>query len=205
MQQDLRCASDSYRFDLRSDITSQGGAISGRFLETSRNVGGNISGRASPGTIQARAEGAGFLGEPRGLDARQPAVGDHPGARRRGAGSLDHHAQGLSAARNRQPSRRSLVGPALREPAQEGHGRPQDEEVGDERGDHRKGAEPAEQAQARQVGEHRHGEPAGEHQRGQDEGRADQDGGPLDPDRRVLPGPVLQPQPVQEVDRRAEP
>jgi hypothetical protein len=60
MQQDLRCASDSYRFDLRSDITSQGGAISGRFLETSRNVGGAISGRASPGTIQARAEGAGF-------------------------------------------------------------------------------------------------------------------------------------------------
>jgi hypothetical protein len=37
-----------------------GRAISGRFLETSRNVGGNISGRASPGTIQARAEGAGF-------------------------------------------------------------------------------------------------------------------------------------------------
>jgi len=60
MQQDLRCASDSYRFDLRSDITSQGGAISGRFLETSRNVGGNLSGRAGVGTIQARAEGAGF-------------------------------------------------------------------------------------------------------------------------------------------------
>jgi len=60
VQQDLRCASDSYRFDLRSDVTSQGGAISGRFLETSRNVGGNLSGRASPGLIQARAEGAGF-------------------------------------------------------------------------------------------------------------------------------------------------
>lgn len=60
MQQDLRCASDSYRFDLRSDVTSQGGAISGRFLETSRNVGGALSGRAGVGTIQARAEGAGF-------------------------------------------------------------------------------------------------------------------------------------------------
>lgn len=60
MQQDLRCASDSYRFDLRSDVTSQGGAISGRFLETSRNVGGALSGRAGAGTIQARAEGPGF-------------------------------------------------------------------------------------------------------------------------------------------------
>jgi hypothetical protein len=57
IQQSLRCASDSYNFDLASDITATGSAISGTWSESTRKVGGNISGRVSGGSIQARADG----------------------------------------------------------------------------------------------------------------------------------------------------
>jgi hypothetical protein len=61
LQQDLRCASDSYRFDLRSDISRrQDGSLQGRWIETSRNVTGDISGRLSGDQIQARVNGPGF-------------------------------------------------------------------------------------------------------------------------------------------------
>lgn len=49
MQQSLRCASDSYRFDLSSDVMAQGGQISGSWSESSRNMNGQISGSARPG------------------------------------------------------------------------------------------------------------------------------------------------------------
>jgi hypothetical protein len=53
MQQSLRCASDSYRFDLSSDVTSSlGGLISGSWSESSRNMSGLISGNARPGQFQ---------------------------------------------------------------------------------------------------------------------------------------------------------
>ena len=60
LQQDLRCASDSYRIDLQSNVTYEGGAISGTWSESTRNVAGNIAGRASAGQIQARADSPGF-------------------------------------------------------------------------------------------------------------------------------------------------
>jgi hypothetical protein len=56
----LRCASDSYRFELTSDITSNGGNISGNWSETSRNVFGTLSGRVSGNSIQANAQSASF-------------------------------------------------------------------------------------------------------------------------------------------------
>ena len=51
----IRCASDSYNFDLASDVSYNGGAISGEWSETSRNVSGTISGRANGDRIQAFA------------------------------------------------------------------------------------------------------------------------------------------------------
>jgi hypothetical protein len=60
LHQNLRCASDSYRFDLNSNVTYQGGAISGSWSETTRNVQGGVSGRASAGQIDARVDGPGF-------------------------------------------------------------------------------------------------------------------------------------------------
>jgi hypothetical protein len=60
LQQSLRCASDSYRFDVNANIVSEDGTLSGSWTETSRNVSGSVSGRVSGGQIQARIDGAGF-------------------------------------------------------------------------------------------------------------------------------------------------
>jgi hypothetical protein len=56
----LRCASDSYTIDLRSDLTSEGGRLSGRWSESTRNVAGSVSGTAAPGRIAASVGGSGF-------------------------------------------------------------------------------------------------------------------------------------------------
>jgi hypothetical protein len=60
LQQTLTCASDSYKFNLTSNVTAQGSAISGSWSETSRNINGAIEGRASGGTIQVVANAPGF-------------------------------------------------------------------------------------------------------------------------------------------------
>lgn len=60
LQQSLRCASDSYRFDLNSDIASVGSAISGTWSEASRGISGSLSGRASSGSISAVVDAPGF-------------------------------------------------------------------------------------------------------------------------------------------------
>ncbi|HBY29571.1 MAG TPA: hypothetical protein DEH75_24015, partial [Bradyrhizobium sp.] len=46
LKQSLHCASDSYKFDLSSDVTSQGDRISGNWSEASRNIFGNLQGTA---------------------------------------------------------------------------------------------------------------------------------------------------------------
>jgi hypothetical protein len=60
LQQNLRCASDSYRFDVNSNVISDGGALTGSWSEINRNVFGNLSGRVNGSQIQARIDGAGF-------------------------------------------------------------------------------------------------------------------------------------------------
>jgi hypothetical protein len=60
LQQTLTCASDSYKFNLTSNITAQGSAIAGTWSETSRNINGNIEGRAAGGVIQVVASAPGF-------------------------------------------------------------------------------------------------------------------------------------------------
>jgi hypothetical protein len=54
------CASDSYKFDLSSDVTSQGDRISGNWSEASRNVFGNLQGPAGGGQIDVFVEASGF-------------------------------------------------------------------------------------------------------------------------------------------------
>jgi len=56
----LRCASDSYKFDLSSDVTSQGERISGNWSEKSRNIFGNLQGTAGGGQIDVFVEASGF-------------------------------------------------------------------------------------------------------------------------------------------------
>jgi hypothetical protein len=60
LHQDLSCTSDSYNFNLRTNVEYQGGSISGSWLEVSRNASGRISGQASRGQIQATVQGPGF-------------------------------------------------------------------------------------------------------------------------------------------------
>ena len=60
LKQNLRCASDSYKFDLSSDVTSQGDRISGNWSEASRNIFGNLQGTAGGGQIEVFVEAAGF-------------------------------------------------------------------------------------------------------------------------------------------------
>jgi hypothetical protein len=56
----LRCASDSYKFDLSSNVVSQGNRVSGNWTETSRNINGQLQGRAGGGEIDVFIEAAGF-------------------------------------------------------------------------------------------------------------------------------------------------
>lgn len=60
MNMSLTCASDAYRFNLTASVVSEGGAVSGTWAETSRNVGGSISGRGGGGNFQVVANSAGF-------------------------------------------------------------------------------------------------------------------------------------------------
>jgi hypothetical protein len=67
LQQNLRCASDSYRLEIRSDVVSKGGSLSGSWAEATRGMTGNVSGRASGAKILANVAGAGFTAR---LDVR---------------------------------------------------------------------------------------------------------------------------------------
>jgi hypothetical protein len=49
LNQTLTCASDSYKFDLRSNVLAKAGVLSGTWSEASRNVSGSLEGRASSG------------------------------------------------------------------------------------------------------------------------------------------------------------
>ncbi len=60
VQQTLRCASDSYKVEISSNVISEGGSLSGSWAEATRGVSGNISGRASGAEIVVNVAGAGF-------------------------------------------------------------------------------------------------------------------------------------------------
>ncbi len=60
MDMNLTCASDAYKFNLLAEVVAQGGEVTGKWSETSRNVGGSIQGRGANGSFQVIAEAAGF-------------------------------------------------------------------------------------------------------------------------------------------------
>jgi hypothetical protein len=53
----LRCASDSFKFELQSNVAHNNGAVSGTWAEMTRHVGGNIDGSARGNRIQVRVSG----------------------------------------------------------------------------------------------------------------------------------------------------
>src|SRR5262249_33930415 len=60
VKQELRCASDAYRFEITSNIVQQGETLTGDWFEGTRRVGGRIVGRASGSQLDIRAEGDTF-------------------------------------------------------------------------------------------------------------------------------------------------
>jgi hypothetical protein len=60
LQLNIRCASDSYNFDLRASATYSAGSVSGTWSEATRLVAGTISGRADSDRINVVAKAASF-------------------------------------------------------------------------------------------------------------------------------------------------
>lgn len=58
----LRCASQSYKVELRSKILSKGGSISGTWEERTFNASGSVSGQATGSRINMSVVGGGFTG-----------------------------------------------------------------------------------------------------------------------------------------------
>ena len=60
MAMSLTCASDAYKFNLAANVVDQGGAVSGTWSESGRNIGGTLQGRGGGGNFQVVASSAGF-------------------------------------------------------------------------------------------------------------------------------------------------
>jgi hypothetical protein len=60
LNQSLTCASDSYKFNLSSNVTAQGSQLSGSWSESSRGVNGSLEGHGSNGNLQVVANAPGF-------------------------------------------------------------------------------------------------------------------------------------------------
>lgn len=60
LQLNIRCASDSYNFDLRGSATYAGGVITGNWSESTRNAAGTLSGKVEGVGFQVLAKGPSF-------------------------------------------------------------------------------------------------------------------------------------------------
>lgn len=63
LQLNIRCASDSYNFDLRGSATSANGSISGSWSESTRNAAGTLSGRIEGDRFGVVAKGPSFTAD----------------------------------------------------------------------------------------------------------------------------------------------
>jgi hypothetical protein len=60
LDQSLVCASDSYRFDIKTNIYTDGHALRGTWAEATHNATGNLTGEVHPGLIESRVTAPGF-------------------------------------------------------------------------------------------------------------------------------------------------
>jgi len=61
MEMTLTCASDAYKFNLEGRVMAEaGGAVSGSWSESSRNISGSLRGRGGNGSFEVVASTAGF-------------------------------------------------------------------------------------------------------------------------------------------------
>jgi hypothetical protein len=61
LQLNIRCASESFNFDLRASANYSGGIITGNWSESTRNVAGTISGTAAGDHFQVVARSSSFV------------------------------------------------------------------------------------------------------------------------------------------------
>jgi hypothetical protein len=59
----VRCASDSFSFDIGSYLVANGQSVSGDFQEYSRKVEGHVTGRLGDGVLEGTIAGASFTAE----------------------------------------------------------------------------------------------------------------------------------------------
>jgi hypothetical protein len=60
LNQNLLCASDSYKFELKSDVIAKGDTLSGTWAETTRSVSGTLQGRAGNGKFNVTVSAPAF-------------------------------------------------------------------------------------------------------------------------------------------------
>jgi hypothetical protein len=60
LNQTLLCASDSYKFNLSSNVISNNGELSGDWTESGKNVSGILRGRGNNGSFEVVASSPGF-------------------------------------------------------------------------------------------------------------------------------------------------
>lgn len=63
MDQVLRCASDSYKFELSSSVQSSGSSVYGNWSEASRNINGTLQGKGSNGAFEVLVSANGFAAD----------------------------------------------------------------------------------------------------------------------------------------------
>jgi hypothetical protein len=60
MLQSLVCASDSYRFEIKTRVSRTDKRLTGNWIESTRNISGNLVGRITNGRIDATVDGGVF-------------------------------------------------------------------------------------------------------------------------------------------------
>jgi len=60
LNQALLCASDSYKFELKSNVQAKGNQLTGQWSETTRNVSGELQGTSSAGKFNVQVSAPGF-------------------------------------------------------------------------------------------------------------------------------------------------
>lgn len=63
LHQNLRCASDSYKFEIRSSLQAEGGELTGTWTEVTRQVTGKVTGTISGDQITTAVDGTGFTAD----------------------------------------------------------------------------------------------------------------------------------------------
>jgi hypothetical protein len=99
LEQNLLCASDSYKLQVRSKVAATGTRFAGKWNEVTRDAIGNISGTITGTGIRGKIDGVGFHRGSGDIDPGQPPIGhDRPHRSNRHFAGRDHIDANLASA-----------------------------------------------------------------------------------------------------------